>query len=59
MPLLDSASGSDSPHGLTNLYSRLTKAKDNLRSEQRKNQKLNITVDWIQQDMAPKMPMIC
>jgi nucleoprotein TPR len=58
MLLLESAGGGDGPLGLTDLYSRLAEAEDDLRSERRENQKLKIIIDRIQRDVAAKTPMI-
>jgi hypothetical protein len=58
MPLLESAGGSDGPLGLTDLYSYLAKAKDDLHLECCKNWKVKIIIDQIQREVATKTPMI-
>ncbi len=58
MLLLEDAAAGDGPLGLTDLYSRLAETEDDLRSEQRENQKLRVIIDRIQRDVAAKTPMI-
>ena len=43
--------------GITDLYSRLAEAEDDLRAEQHENKKLKIIIDRIHRDVASKTPI--